>query len=157
MLDASESPSKKKKVSLSFKVSTFLLGHIAAWKSLSARVELLLALEGVKEKEKSNVVVQLLDEAVSSGEAGRVVFASSATDEDVQTYAKLLLQPYDGVARKWLESDESSAFVVLLKTIEITDVQGESSLKVCSTIAPTHLTGCFSQVSEQVSDERLFD
>lgn len=157
MLDGSESPSKKKKVSLSFKVSTFLLGHIAAWKALSARVKLLLALEGVKEKEKSNIVVQLLDEAVSSGEAGRVVFASSATDEDVQTYAKLLLQPYDGVARKWLESDESSAFVVLLKTIEITDVQGESSLKVCSIIAHTDLIECFSQVSEPAFDERLFD
>jgi hypothetical protein len=125
MLDSSDSPSKKKKNSLSFKVSTFLLGHIAAWRSLSARVKLLSALEGVKEKEKANVVVQLVDEAISMGEAGRLTFAGSATDEEIQTYSKLLLQPYDAVTRKWLESDESSAFAVLLKSFELADTQGE--------------------------------
>ncbi|GAA5842726.1 hypothetical protein JCM3766R1_005764 [Sporobolomyces carnicolor] len=124
MLDSSDSPSKKKKVSLSFKVSTFLLGHVEAWKSLSARVKLLLALEGVKEKDKSNVLVQLVDESISLGSAGRTAFAASSSDEVVQSYAKLLLQPYDGVSRKWLESEDSSAFATLLKSFEILDIQG---------------------------------
>ncbi|GAA5903331.1 snoRNA-binding rRNA-processing protein UTP10 [Sporobolomyces salmoneus] len=124
MLDSSDTPSKKKKVSLSFKVSTFLLGHVAAWKSLSARRKLLLALEGVKEKEKTNVVVQLVEESISLGEAGRAAFVATAPDEEVQTYAKLLLQPYDGITRKSLESEDSSAFAVLLQSFEITDTQG---------------------------------
>ncbi|GAA6007531.1 hypothetical protein JCM11491_004197 [Sporobolomyces phaffii] len=124
MLDSSDSPTKKKKTSLSFKVSTFLLGHVSAWRSLSARVKLLLALENVKEKEKSSVVVQLVEESISSGEVGRVTFAASASDVEVESYAKLLMQPYDGVTRKWLESEDSSAFAVLLKSFEIADVQG---------------------------------
>ena len=140
MLDSSDSPSKKKKVSLSFKVSTFLLGHVEAWKSLSARVKLLLALEGVKEKDKSNVLVQLVDESISLGSAGRTAFAASSSDEVVQSYAKLLLQPYDGVSRKWLESEDSSAFATLLKSFEILDIQGkitprlENSLLARSTL-----------------------
>ncbi|GAA5903947.1 hypothetical protein JCM5296_002463 [Sporobolomyces johnsonii] len=128
MLDSTDSPSKKKKASLSFKVTTFLLAHAVAWRSLPARVKLLRALEGVKEKEKNNTVVLLLDEIVDAGESGRTAFAGQAGEEDVKEYSRLLLLPYEGVARKWLESEESRAFEVLLKAIEITDAHGLGAL-----------------------------
>ncbi|GAA5959351.1 hypothetical protein JCM21900_000701 [Sporobolomyces salmonicolor] len=128
MLDSADTPSKKKKASLSFKVTTFLLAHTVAWRSLPARVKVLRALEGVKEKEQNNTVVLLLDEIVDAGESDRTAFAGQAGEEDVKEYSRLLLLPYEGVARKWLESEESRAFEVLLKAIEITDAYGLGAL-----------------------------
>ncbi|GAA5877943.1 hypothetical protein JCM16303_002787 [Sporobolomyces ruberrimus] len=123
MLDHLETPGKKKKVTLSSKVSTFLLGHVSAWRSLPARQKLLAALEGVQSREKSKSLVQLLEESIAAGETGRSTFAGSATDAEIESYAALLLQPFSGVTRKWLES-EPSAFAVLLQAIEISEVQG---------------------------------
>ncbi|GAA6060808.1 hypothetical protein JCM10212_000581 [Sporobolomyces blumeae] len=124
LLDSTDASSKKKKASLGFKVSTYVLAHVVAWKSLAPRVKLLRALSGVTDKDKANVVVHLLDETVSAGEAGRAAFSAASAPEEVQEYAQLLVQPYDGASRKWLESDESPAFAVLLKAIEVADAQG---------------------------------
>ncbi|GAA6036252.1 hypothetical protein JCM8097_006859 [Rhodosporidiobolus ruineniae] len=121
---ASSSPSKKRKsAALSFKVATFLASHVQAWSSsFAARTKLLSALEGVKDKDKSAVLVELLAEAVAASPATPAV---AAVDPELAAqYAKLVLQPFDGAPRKWLESDETRAIEVLVSAYEIKEVGG---------------------------------
>ncbi|GAA5888324.1 hypothetical protein JCM6882_008581 [Rhodosporidiobolus microsporus] len=121
LLDAASSPSKdkKRKAALSFKVATYLVSHVQAWSaSLDPRTKLLTALEGVKDKDKSAALVALLGELVSSP-------TSVEVDPELgAAYARLLLQPFDGASRKWLEGEETRAIETLVEAVEVLDVAG---------------------------------
>ncbi|GAA6015436.1 hypothetical protein JCM10207_008593 [Rhodosporidiobolus poonsookiae] len=123
LLDAaSASPSKssKRKAALSFKVATYLVSHVQAWSaSLDARTKLLTALEGVKDKDKSAALVALLDEATETPSS-----AGAVEPELAAAYARLVLQPFDGAQRKWLESEETGAIQSIVKAVEVLDVTG---------------------------------
>ncbi|BGP19830.1 hypothetical protein JCM10213_003139 [Rhodosporidiobolus nylandii] len=124
---ASSTPSSKKRKSssaaLSFKVATFLTSHIQAWTSLPARVELLKALEGVKDKDKHAALVGLLAASISAPAS-----ATEQVDVDLAaSYARLLLQPFDGAARKWLEAPTETGeapITVLVKAVEQLELTG---------------------------------
>ncbi|BGP11136.1 snoRNA-binding rRNA-processing protein utp10 [Rhodotorula toruloides] len=124
LLDApgpNDSPAKatKRKSSLSFRIATYLVSHAQAWKaSLVARVRILAALEGVKDKDKSAALLALVREAVADKAE------SKDEPELVQEYARLVLQPFDGAQRKWLESEETGAIRTLVQAIETEDVAG---------------------------------
>ncbi|BGP27409.1 U3 small nucleolar RNA-associated protein 10 [Rhodotorula toruloides] len=116
-----DSPAKatKRKSSLSFRIAIYLVSHAQAWKaSLVARVRLLAALEGVKDKDKSAALLALVREAV----ADKVELKGEP--DLVQEYARLVLQPFDGAQRKWLESEESAAVQTLVQAIETQEVAG---------------------------------
>lgn len=118
--DSTESP-KKRKPALSAKVATYLVSHVAAWKtSLGSRVKLLAALEGVKDREKSIALVALVAEAIEVGPS------ESKREVDAETeYARLLLAPYNGATRKWLEGEETRAVEILVSAVEVQDLAGE--------------------------------
>ncbi|GAA5979224.1 hypothetical protein JCM11641_001966 [Rhodosporidiobolus odoratus] len=119
LLDGTTSPSKdkKRKAALSFKVATYLVSHVVAWSSsLPARVKLLAALEGVKDKDKSLSLVSLLSSSLSSA-------PSIVEPELASSYARLLLAPFDGATRKWLESADG-AVEALVRAIENKDIAG---------------------------------
>lgn len=122
ILDAAsekESPKKRKQL-LSAKVATYLVSHVACWKtSLVARIRLLQALEGVKDKEKSVALVALVAEAIEAGPA------QVQREPEAQTeYARLVLAPYDGASRKWLEGEDTQAIEVLVTAVEVQDIAG---------------------------------
>ncbi|GAA6009387.1 snoRNA-binding rRNA-processing protein UTP10 [Rhodotorula paludigena] len=118
---AMDSPAKRRRATLSSKITTYLLSHVAAWStSLSARVKLLQALEGVKDKGKSAALVALVQEAVDAPAS-----AYSAEEPDTMAeYARLVLQPFDGAPRKWLEGDDVDAVATFVKAIEVPDLAG---------------------------------
>ncbi|GAA5862132.1 hypothetical protein JCM3774_006186 [Rhodotorula dairenensis] len=122
ILDAAsekESP-KKRKQALSVKVATYLVSHVTCWKSsLVVRVCLLQALEGVKDKEKSAALVALVAEAIEAG----AVQAKREPEAETE-YARLVLAPYDGASRKWLEGEDTRAVEVLVNAVEVEDVAG---------------------------------
>ncbi|GAA5990412.1 hypothetical protein JCM10908_007359 [Rhodotorula pacifica] len=111
---------KKRKQALSAKVATYLVSHVTCWKtSLAARIRLLQALEGVKDKDKSAALVALIAEAT---EAGPV--QATHEPEAVTEYARLVLAPYDGASRKWLEGEDTQAVETLVTAVEVQDVAG---------------------------------
>ncbi|GAA5827854.1 hypothetical protein JCM11251_007703 [Rhodosporidiobolus azoricus] len=125
LLDAAAFPSKadskkRKSAALSFKIATYLVSHVQAWSaSLDARAKLLTALEGVKDKDKSAALVALLGEVVSSPAP-----AAEVDPELAAAYARLLLQPFDGATRKWLEGEDTRAIETLVEAFEVRDVAG---------------------------------
>ena len=108
-------PSESKKASLKLKASTFLLSHAAAWPSVFARTLLLRSLSGVREPAKNAHVVDILAE---------VVKAPAKDSELVVEYGRLLLQPFEGVTRKFLEADDGKALAVFFSALAITDRTG---------------------------------
>ncbi|GAA5867626.1 hypothetical protein JCM8547_001319 [Rhodosporidiobolus lusitaniae] len=136
LLDASSSSAspakdskKRKNLPLSVKVATYLVSHVQAWgASLPARVAVLTALEGVKDKDQAAAQVALLSEAVFAPSSS----PSATVDLELATaYARLLLAPFDGASRKWLESpsegstsSSSSPIEVLVQAIEVPEITG---------------------------------
>lgn len=117
---AKESPKKRKQQPLSAKVATYLASHVASWKTaLDARVKLLAALVDVKDKDKSLALVALVSEATAAGP----VEGKREPEAEVE-YARLLLAPYHGAPRKWLEGDDTQAIEVLVNAIESPDLSG---------------------------------
>jgi U3 small nucleolar RNA-associated protein 10 len=153
ILDAAsekESPKKRKQV-LSAKVAAYLVSHVACWKtSLSARIRLLQALEGVKDKEKSVALVALVAEAIEAGPA------QVQRDPEAETeYARLVLAPYDGASRKWLEGEDTQAVEVLVTAVEVQDIAGERATP--TTLFSARLLTPFStQACAQLSARRVF-
>lgn len=123
ILDAAsekESP-KKRKQALSVKVATYLVSHVTCWKSsLVVRVRLLQALEGVKDKDKSAALVALAAEAAEAGP-----LQAKHEPEAEAEYARLVLAPYDGAPRKWLEGEDTQAVEILVTAVEVEDIAGK--------------------------------
>ena len=121
-LDPSGEEPKKK--GLKFKAATFLLSHVAAWADLDARTALLRTLSGVRDAAKNALVIPVLAEALKLAEAQRAALAAGVAPEVVAEYGALLVQPYQGASRKFLDQADNGAWEVLLATIELTDSAG---------------------------------
>ncbi|GAA5933796.1 hypothetical protein JCM3775_000286 [Rhodotorula graminis] len=118
--DSPTKETRKRKAALSFRAATYLASHVAAWQSsLVARTRLLAALEGVKDRDKAAALVALVQEAVDAP-----VDAHGAAEEydTLVEYARLVLQPFDGAQRKWLE--DAGAVDSLVAAFETQDSTG---------------------------------
>ncbi|GAA5839039.1 hypothetical protein JCM9279_002573 [Rhodotorula babjevae] len=117
--DSPTKETRKRKAALSFRAATYLVSHVAAWQSsLVARTRLLAALEGVKDRDKAAALVALVQEAVDAP-----VEEHAAEEHDTLVeYARLVLQPFDGAQRKWLE--DAGAVDALVAAFETQDSTG---------------------------------
>ncbi|BGP43235.1 snoRNA-binding rRNA-processing protein utp10 [Rhodotorula kratochvilovae] len=117
--DSPTKETRKRKAALSFRAATYLVSHVTAWQaSLAARSRLLTALEGVKDRDKAAALVALVQEAV---DAPAELYAKEEP-ETLAEYARLVLQPFDGAQRKWLE--DVGAVDSLVKALETQDATG---------------------------------
>lgn len=121
--DSSSSSSKKSKASLKFKATTYLLSHVLSSPSVHSRTIILRALAGVKDSNKGALVLPILAEVVNSSSQQRVESVQGAEPEVVAEYGRLLLQPFEGATKKWVEQTEG-ALEVLGKALDITDASG---------------------------------
>lgn len=122
--DASDSSSSKKsKASLKFKAATYLLSHVLSWPSVNSRTTILRALAGVKDSNKGALVLPILSEVVNSTTQQRRDSTEGVEPEVVAEYGRLLLQPFEGASKKWVEQTEG-ALEILGKALEMTDAAG---------------------------------
>lgn len=113
---------KKKKATLKFKIFTFLLSHTYAWTNVEARTTILKALEGITESTKTSLVVPLLREALQTDT--RTNLSMKVEVDVVGEYCRLVLQPFEGASRKWIEASENEALSTFVQVLEIEDVTG---------------------------------
>lgn len=125
ILGSNEPEVKKKAASLKSKVFHFLLSHVAAWPNVYARTGLLRAVSGVVDPVKSALVIPMLNEVVKLTVAERKEISAGLSIEIINEYAGLLLGPYEGVSKKFLESTEHSSLDTFLRSLELTDDTGK--------------------------------
>ncbi|KAK4702660.1 U3 small nucleolar RNA-associated protein 10, partial [Phenoliferia sp. Uapishka_3] len=121
-LDSDSSSSKKKSASLKLKAYTFLLSHATAWTDVFARTHILRSLQGIRDGPKTVLVVDILAEVVKNPVGAKV------EKEVVEEYARLLLQPFEGATRKWLEADDAKALGVFFSALAVTDRAGSGAM-----------------------------
>lgn len=125
ILGSNEPEVKKKSASLKSKVFHYLLSHVAAWPNVYARAGLLRAVSGIVDPVKSALIVPILNEVVKSTVVEREELSAGLSIEMIKQYAGLLLGPYEGVSKKFLESTEHTALDTFLRSLEITDDTGK--------------------------------
>lgn len=125
ILGSNEPEVKKKSASLKSKVFHYLLSHVAAWPNVYARAGLLRAVSGIVDPVKSALIVPILNEVVKSTVVEREELSAGLSIEMIKEYAGLLLGPYEGVSKKFLESTEHTALDTFLRSLEITDDTGK--------------------------------
>ena len=140
--DSPTKETRKRKAALSFRAATYLVSHVAAWQaSLVARTRLLAALEGVKDRDKAAALVALVQEAVDAPAEAH----AAEEHETLVEYSRLVLQPFDGAQRKWLE--DAGAVDSLVAAFETQDSTGASS-------RPPPPSSCSSLFLNHVADLR---
>ena len=95
-------------------------------------------------------LVALVAEAIEAGPA------QVQRDPEAETeYARLVLAPYDGASRKWLEGEDTQAVEVLVTAVEVQDIAGERATP--TTLFSARLLTPFStQACAQLSARRVF-
>lgn len=125
ILSADDAEGAKKKLSLKTKVFQLLLSHTSAWQCISARVGLLRAVSGIIDGVKSTLVIPILHEVVKSGEKDRLAAMEGEKAETINEYANLLVGPFEGVSRKWMENAENGGMETFCAALEILDIAGK--------------------------------
>lgn len=103
-----------------------MISHVASWPDVAARAGLLRVLSGIIDPVKGAMLIPVLAQAAQTSHKHRVELFEGVPAETVAEYARLLLQPFAGASRKWLESAETKALSVLFDTLEIKDATGLS-------------------------------
>lgn len=114
--------------SLSLKVATFVISHVTTWNDIVARTALLRILSGLTEPAKGALLIPVLAETVQATHKQRTELFEGVSNDTLLEYSRLLLQPYEGASRKWLDSTETKALAVFCDALEIKDVTGSFSL-----------------------------
>lgn len=125
VLGSNEPESKKKSSTLKSKIFHYLISHVQAWTNVQARVGILRAISGIVDGVKSGLIVPILSEFVKFSTSERITLSKSVSVEVGNEYAVLLLGPYDGVSKKWLESTDHTGLETFFKVLDISDEIGK--------------------------------
>ncbi|KAK4048437.1 snoRNA-binding rRNA-processing protein utp10 [Microbotryomycetes sp. JL201] len=134
LLDPKDGEGAKKRASLRFKVVVYLMSHVMSWQSLFARTSLLRALAGVTDQNKSSLVIPVLQRMIESPFDERAELSTTVNQTMLEEFSTLLVQPFSGASRKWIESTDNKAFDTLKGVLALEDETGLGAMLRAKTL-----------------------
>ncbi|KAK4052295.1 snoRNA-binding rRNA-processing protein utp10 [Microbotryomycetes sp. JL221] len=116
--------SNKKKQTLRSKVVIYLCSHVVAWQDLFAKTFLLRSLRGVTDSLKATSILPVLQHIVSLSTEHRIKWSQSIDVNLSNEFGRLVVQPFEGANKKWLDSSEHSPMDIFKLSLALEDDTG---------------------------------